>query len=123
MADFPALEPVRRAYTFGAFPVTEETGFGGGSVRFLHGSFNAGHELELQFEYITADEVKLVRDHYRGQQGSLLAFQLSAAAKAGNTHIDSLGATKLLWKYAGPPEESHRSGNLFDLTVVLESVV
>ena len=67
MATFPALKPATRRYSMGVFPVTEERGFGGGSIRFRHGDKAYGHNLELGFTALTAVQAKLIRDHYRNQ--------------------------------------------------------
>lgn len=123
MATFPALRPSTRRYSFGGFPGTEERGFGGGSVRFSHGSTASGHNLEFSFEVLTAAEAKLLRDHYRGQQGGYLPFALSPEAWAGHTSQTDLVPTTTLWVYAAPPEEVHRSGGLFDVTVQLASTI
>lgn len=123
MAAFPALRPASRRYTFAQFPVTEERGFGGGSVRFLQGSTSSGLQLELGYELLTQAEAKLLRDHYRTQEGGFLPFALSAEAWAGHTDLSTLAPTTTQWVYADPPDESHRSGGLVDVTVQLVSVI
>jgi hypothetical protein len=107
----------------GQFPVSEQRGFGGGSVRFLHGSTAGGHTLGLGFVLLTQAEAKLLRDHYRTQQGGFLPFGLSAAAWAGHSSATDLVPTTTNWVYAGPPEETHRNGGLVDVTVQLVSVI
>lgn len=123
MATFPALRPASRSYSMGTFPVSEERGFGGGSVRFLHGSISSAHSLDLSFVLLTDAEAKLLRDHYRSQQGGFLPFSLSSEAWAGHTSATDLVPTSTLWVYAGPPEETHRKGGLYDVTVKLASVI
>ncbi len=123
MADFPALAPASRRYSMGIFPVTTETGFGGGSIRFLHGSTSSGHTLELGYSNLTQAEAKLIRDHYRGQQGGYLSFSLSTEAWAGHTSATDLVPTTTKWKYAAAPEESQKIGGYVDLTVSLVSVI
>lgn len=123
MATFPALRPAARRYSLGVYPSSEQRGFGGGSVRFLHGSTPSAHTLELGFEHLTQDEAKLLRDHYRNQQGGYLPFALSAAAWAGHTSVTDLVPATTRWIYAGPPEETHKSGGLVDVTVQLQSVI
>ncbi len=123
MATFPALRPASRRYAFAAFPTTQETGFAGGSVRFLHGDTSSGLPLELGFELLTQAEAKLLRDHYRGQQGGFLPFSLSTEAWAGHNDLSTLAPSTTQWVYANPPEESHRSGGLVDMTVQLISVL
>ncbi len=123
MADFPALRPAARRYSFGTFPATEERGFGGGSVRFLHGATSSGNTLELSFTVLSAAEAKLLRDHYRGQQGGYLPFNLSADAWAGHTSQTDLVPSTTLWVYAAPPEETHLDGGLYDVTVQLAAAI
>lgn len=121
MASFPALRPAARRYSMGVYPVSEERGFGGGSVRFLHGTTNSGHSLELEFVLLTAAEAKLLRDHYRLQQGGFLPFDLGADAWAGHTSATDLVPSTTLWRYENPPEETHRNGGLVDVTIQLSS--
>lgn len=123
MADFPALEPKTRRYTFGDYPITEEASFAGGVVRFRHGTTASGHVLTLGYEHLSATEAKLLRDHYRTQQGGYLAFSLSAEAWAGHTTATDLVPTTTLWRYSKPPEETHKNGGLVDVTVELVSVI
>ncbi len=123
MAAFPALRPATRRYSMGTFPVTTKTGFGGGSVRFRHGATASGHTLEMGFSNLTQAEAKLIRDHYRGQQGGYLAFSLSTDAWAGHTSATDLVPATTRWRYAAPPAEQQKSGGFVDLTVSLESVI
>jgi hypothetical protein len=120
---FPPLAPVSRSYSMGIFPVTTETGFGGGSIRFLHGSVSSGHTLELQYSNLTQAEAELIREHYRVRQGGYTSFLLSAEAWAGHTSATDLVPTTTRWKYASPPEEVQKKGGYVDLTVSLVSVI
>lgn len=123
MAAFPALRPATRRYSMGVFPMTEERGFGGGSVRFLHSTTSSAHTLALGFQLLTQAETKLLRDHYRGQQGGYLPFSLSPEAWAGHTSVTDLVPGTTLWLYAAAPEEVHRKGGLTDVTIQLRSVI
>ena len=122
MATFPALKPATRRYSMGIYPVTEERGFGGGSVRFSHGNVASGHTLELGFIALTAAQAKLIRDHYRTQQGGYITFALSPEAWAGHASATDLVPTSTNWRYASPIEESHRTGGYVDVAVSLLSV-
>lgn len=123
MATFPAIEPLTRSYSFGQYPVTNEEGFGGGSVRFKHGATSFSHTLTLGYGSITEAEAKLLRDHYRTQQGGFLAFDLSAEAWLGHTSFTDLVPATTQWRYNRPLQESHASGGLFDVTVELVSCI
>ena len=122
MATFPALKPATRRYSMGVFPVTEERGFGGGSIRFRHGSTAYSHSLELGFAALTQSEAKLLRDHYRTQQSGSISFGLSADAWAGHSSFTDLVPATTVWRYAEVPEESHYSSGYVDVTISLISV-
>lgn len=107
----------------GSFPISEERGFGGGSIRFLHGATCTKHTLELGFVLLSQSEAALLRDHYRQQQGGYLSFTLSAEAWAGHTSQTDLVPANTAWIYSRPLEENHRKGGLVDVTVALLSVL
>jgi hypothetical protein len=122
MAVFPSLKPATRRYSMGVFPVTEERGFGGGSIRFRHGSTAYGHNLELGFVALTQAQAKLLRDHYRNQQGGYRSFPLSSEAWAGHTSFTDLVPITTAWRYSAVPEEQHRPGGYVDVSVSMMSV-
>jgi hypothetical protein len=122
MAVFPSLKPATRRYSMGVFPVTEERGFGGGSIRFRHGSTAYGHNLELGFVALTQAQAKLLRDHYRDQQGGYRSFPLSSEAWAGHTSFTDLVPAATVWRYSAVPEEQHRPGGYVDVAVSMMSV-
>ena len=123
MATFPALEPDERSYDFGRYPLSTQTGWAGGVVRFRHGTTPANHRLRLGFRNLSAAEAKLIRDHYRGQRGGFFSFFLSPEAWAGHASQVDLVPSSTTWRYTDQPEETHKSGGLVDITVELEAVV
>jgi hypothetical protein len=122
-SQFPPLEPLTRSYSFGVFPLTNESAFPGGGIRFLHGSVSSGHQLELGYQYLSETEAGYIRRHYRLNQGGYKSFVLSTEAWAGHTSMTDLVPTTTRWKYAAPPQETHRSAGLTDVTVSLVSVI
>lgn len=122
MATFPALQPAARRYSMGIFPVTEEKGFGGGSVRFRHGTTAYSHSLELSFTALTQAQAKLLRDHYREQQGGYIAFPLSTEAWAGHTSFTDLVPTSTHWRYATQLQEDHLPAGYVNVSISLISV-
>jgi len=123
MASFPAIRPSQRRYGFGLFPVTAESGFNGGSVRFLHGTSRYGIELELGYEYLSEVEAQLIRDHYRSRDGGHRSFMLPNLIWAGHSDPANIVPLGTSWVYASEPEETHRSGLLFDVSVKLLQVI
>lgn len=123
MATFPALEPLTRSYDFGQYPVSDRPAFAGGPVRFRHGTVSSGHGLLLGYSNLTATEAKLIRDHYRDQQGGFLPFDLSPEAWAGHSSMTDLVPSTTQWRYAEAPQETHKDGGLMDVTVSLVSVI
>lgn len=122
MAAFPALKPAARRYSMGIFPVTEQRGFGGGSIRFRHGNIAYSHNLEMSFVALTQADAKLLRDHYREQQGGYRSFQLSANAWAGHADFNDLVPNTTYWRYSGALQEKHLSDGRINIDVALISV-
>ncbi len=124
MPDFPALRPYRRTYNFGEFPLATESDVAGGSVRFLHGDSAIRFGMSLTYEWLTQAEATLIRDHYRGQQGSHIGFALPDVIWAGHSSVANIVSEGQHWRYAGVPEESHISGGtLINVTVSLITAV
>ena len=123
MASFPAIRPAQRRYGFGLFPVSRESGFAGGTVRFRHATTRHAVNLELGYQLITRSEVEAVRDHYRDRNGGALSFMLPNIIWAGHSSPSNIVPLGTSWVYASEPEETHRSGLLFDLSVKLLQVI
>lgn len=121
MATFPALEPATRSYRLGVFPITPQPAWAADAVRFRHGRQSHSLQLTLGYSLLTAAEATLIRSHWRTQAGGIEPFLLSSQAMLGHGGSDIVpGGT--LWRYTSPPQESHRSGGLVDLTVELQTV-
>ena len=123
MALYPAIIPSTRRYGLGLFPVTVETGFGGGSVRFLHGSRRYGIQLELGYEYLSEAEAQDLRDHYRGQDGGHRPFLLPNVIWNGHSNPTNIVPLGTSWVYAAATPEDHQSGLLFNGSVQLLQVI
>ena len=120
MGTFPALEPAARSHVLPIYPLSA-VAHAAGAVRFRHGSTGTGYRLLLSFDLLTEAEADLIRDHYRGQAGGTLSFEITATTWAGYAPA-GVPAVGLPWRYAKAPEEGHRSGGLIDLSVELVSV-
>jgi hypothetical protein len=123
MAAFPAIVPSTRRYGFGLFPITTERGFGGGSVRFCHGTTRYGIQLELGYEYLSEAEAQALRDHYRGQDGGTRSYMLPNAIWNGHSNPANIVPLGTTWVYAAQTEEEHLSGLLFNGSVQLLQVI
>lgn len=121
MATFPALEPATRSYSQGRYPVSLQPLFAADPVRFSHGPRPFGYVLTLGYQYLTAAEAKLIRDHWRTQAGGFEPFMLSPEAMAGHGLYALVPSVKR-WRYLAPPQEQHLTGSLVNLTVELETV-
>lgn len=120
MGTFPALEPAARSYVLPIYPLSA-VAHAAGAVRFRHGSTGTGYRLLLSFDLLTEAEADLIRQHYRGQAGGTLSFEITATTWAGHAPA-VVPAVGLAWRYAKTPEEGHRSGGMIDLSVELVSV-
>lgn len=122
MATFPALRPRSRAYNYGSHQVTNEA-TSGGSMRFLHGPASTDHSLQLGFINLSQSEARLIRNHYRAQNGGHIPFALSTLAWAGHTNFNDLVPSTTLWRYADEPQEAQKNGGFIDVTVNLTAVI
>lgn len=118
-AAYPALKPVSRTYNMGQFAVSREIGFGGGQVKFLHGDYVSGLTMSLTYENLTQAEMASIRDHYRGQQGTVINFLLPADIWAGQSSVINIVPAGMRWKYSSPPEEAQKAGGYVDSKVEL----
>lgn len=116
MARFPALEPYKRSWTLPSFSTTEESG-----IRFLHSTNATNQRLTLNYVRLTNAEAKLIRDHYREQQGSYRGFLLSDAVRNGYSSMGTLQPQNTLWRYSAVPSETHLDGSFYNVEVELQS--
>lgn len=123
MATFPSLVPATRSYSLGEFPVSIETGFGGGNVRFLHNTNSSGVVLDLTFTALTQENAKLIRDHYRGQDGTHVAFDLPVSLWQGQSSASNIVSSAVLWRYAQSPTEDHLEIGRITMTIQLISLL
>jgi len=122
MATFPSITPNTRVFGLGNYPQQEYSGVDGGSVRFLYGSKRVSQTLSFSYSSITEAETNSIYDHYDGQQGGLIPFDLPAAIWAGYSTIP-VAAVDYQWRYAAPPAIEPTVTGRFSLTIELESVV
>ena len=121
MATFPAIEPRRRSYDMGEFPMQEQQAWPAGLVRYLTGyESDAIVDMSLSLEYRNLSEfnIQQIRNHYNFQQGTTIPFRLPAIIWKGHT---TAIPSSTLWRYAAQPTEQQRSGHQYDVTVELVS--
>jgi hypothetical protein len=105
----------------GDIPQQVYKGTSGGEVRFKQGSAYVAQRLTLGYEYLTESEAQQILDHYAGQEGSLIPFDLSAEVWGGYTTPPVSSAT-YKWRYIGAFDVSIASPRRYSLTVELETV-
>jgi len=123
MTTFPAIEPNTREYDIaGDFPMVEEISWPSFSTRYRTGRASAtATSLSLSLTYLDRPQAEWLelRNHYNDQQGGSIPFLLPGIILQGQ--LFSLVRPNTKWRYAAPPEEQHKSGSLFDVTIQLES--
>lgn len=123
MAAFPPLEPTRRAWSMGDYPVTMQPAWGMAPFGFRHGLSPTAHTLTLTFELITSLEAARIRNHYHGQRGGLLPFDLPPIVWRGSSSATGPVSDSTQWRYAATPQETHLIGSRVNLAVELEAVL
>ena len=121
MATFPSLAPRTRALTLGDIPQQVYRGTSGGEVRFKQGSAYIAQQLTLGYEYLTESEAQQILNHYAGQEGSLIPFDVSAAVWGGYT-TPPVSSGSYQWRYNSSPSVSIVAPRRYSLTVELETV-
>ena len=121
MATFPSLAPRTRSLTLGDIPQQFYVGTSGGEVRFKQGSDYIAQRLTIGYEYLTESEAQQLLDHYAGQQGSLIPFDVSAAVWGGYT-TPPVSSLAYQWRYTGPFDVGVAAPRRYNLTVELETV-
>lgn len=122
MADFPGFIPASRSYSFAEYPITVETGFGGGNIRFLHNSSPNGLVLDLTFNALSRDKAQQIRDHYRTQDGTFKPFYIPAVVWTGLSNKENVAPVTTFWRYAEPPSEEHLEIGNITVSVKLLSI-
>ena len=121
MADFPSLEPAARSLVYGDYPQLTHEGLSGGNIRFLQGTDRVSMRLTLGYDYITETEAQQLLDHFNGQQGSIIPFDLSTSVWAGYTTAP-VSSSDYQWRYAGPFQIGESAPLRYNTSIELESV-
>jgi hypothetical protein len=99
MATFPSLEPTTRSLTYGDYPQLTHAAASGANVRFLMGTDRLKQRLQITYEYLTEAEATLLLDHYEGQEGGLIPFDLSSQVWSGYTSAP-VSSSDYQWRYS-----------------------
>jgi hypothetical protein len=122
MARFPALKPSARSFQLGQYPVKTYRAMSGAVVRRSFGNKAFGYTLDLQFENEPEATVNTIIDHYNGQQGGTLGFEIASAVFAGysaNLQNKVRVPPGIEWFYAEPPNVSSVIAGISTITVKL----
>ena len=119
MSTFPALQPSSRSLTPGQFPVNTFNALSGKETRVILGDTPFSHGLALTFSNILEPVMQQILTHFRGQQGTALAFELPAAVYAGWPNYAAEIPLTQKWRYGGPPEVEFVAPGIMNVSVSL----
>lgn len=122
MATFPTLEPTARALSLGDCPQQSYAGTSGDLVSFKYGTDRVGQVLTLDYEYLSESQAQQIIDHYKGQQGFLISFDLPSVVWSGYTTVP-VSASDYEWRYISEPTVAISSPLSYSISVQLESVI
>ena len=122
MSLFPSIKPAKRDFALGTLPVSTYSSLSGKEVRVILGDTTFGHSIALSFSNIQEPAVKLITDHWYGQQGTALAFNLPQAVWAGWAEYESAITPNQKWRYSGQPNISAVSPGIMNVSVELISL-
>lgn len=100
MANFPSIVPNKRTFGLGNNPQEQYESPDGVGVRFLHSNTKrVGQTLSLQFIALTETQINSITNHFAGQEGSLIAFDLPSEIWSGYSTVP-VSASDYQWRYA-----------------------
>lgn len=100
MATFPAITPNTRSLTLGDFPGARHDGVSGVGVSFLFSNTDrVGQELTLNYFSITEAQQTQLTNHFVGQEGGLIPFDLPSAIWSGYSTVP-VSSSEYQWRYA-----------------------
>jgi len=124
MATFPSLIPSARTLSLGDVPQVTHAAASGANVRFRYGTDRAEQTLVLEFRALLESDLRLISDHFEGQEGTLIPFALPSEVWLGYTSRP-ISANDYDWRYASTfsVTTSSAAPARFDVAVELISVV
>jgi hypothetical protein len=121
MATFPSLEPIDRSYGLGAHLLSAVSGQNGDTTTFAHSALAADVPIDLAFPDLTLAQVQLIRNHYSGQRGTVLPFEIPAELWRTHASLHDVVLSGMSYRYGGPISETPKPGGLYDVAVSLIS--
>ena len=122
MSTFPALQPSSRSFSPGSIPISSYKTLSGRETRVILGDTFGGHEIVLSFNNVRDAVGKQILDHWYGQQGTAVAFDLPAAVYAGWSTYNTAVTAGQLWRYASEPSVVAVAPGIMSLSVQLVSL-
>lgn len=121
MTTFPAIEPSTRQISFGDYPQLNHDGVSGVGVRFLQGTDRVTQVLSLRWLYLSESQLYQILNHYIGQEGTMLSFDLPAIIWSGFT-TPPIGV-EYEWRYADQVDVEQAAPLSYNVGVQLVSVL
>lgn len=119
---FPALEPNKRNWDPGEYPVARVPARGRSPRRYQQGTELTGGTLTLHFLRREDAEAKLLRDHWDAQLGDTLAFLLPEIVWAGHTSTSPGPPVDGYFRHTAAPQQDTGDDGLVSSTVTLLAV-
>jgi|TARA_Y100000033_G_scaffold27152_1_gene25796 hypothetical protein len=100
MADFPAIVPNARSFGLGNSPQGQYESPDGVGVRFVFNETKrVGQTLTLDFRSLTETQINSITNHFAGQEGSLIPFDLPSETWSGYSTVP-VDSSDYQWRYA-----------------------
>jgi hypothetical protein len=129
MSTFPALIPSDRRFVAGRYPNERHPVLRGTETRVRLSSVMVESRLRLLYKGAPATDAVAVRDHYNGQRGVFLPFDIPAEVLEGLDDAEDLTLDGYKWRYIARPRIVDRPipgasppANTYDIEIQLESV-
>jgi len=104
MATFPALIPSSRTFTAATYPGAVQLAYSGRESRVRTSNAQTGARFRLAFSALSEAEMLSIRDHYYGQLGRFIPFQLSTELLSGMANPSAVTPAGYKWIYVSSPK-------------------
>lgn len=133
MATFPEValtgEPIRpaaRSFSIGSYPVKEYRSLGGTIVKRSFGNRPLSYTLDMQFNAVSQSVLEAIYNHYHGQQGVTLGFDLPSSIVTDLSSTMQLNMQQAgggAWFYVEAPQVESIPSQRVNISVKLVSEI
>lgn len=123
---YPTLQPTRRSFGAGDYPIKTFKAQSGAEVRILYGSKRSGMTIDLSYDNITDQQADDFIAHYDEVKGIFITFTLPTQLVSGwkgDAAALTASSSGIQWRYAEAPSITNNRPGYSSVEVRLVGVL